>query len=50
MDDKPISDNTSFEVSAEVGETAGISAKAMFLDSVDSLKPYVDSASFIVLE
>lgn len=50
MDDKPISDNTSFEVSAEVGETAGLSAKAMFLDSVDSLKPYVDSASFIVLE
>lgn len=46
IDEKAIDGSTSFEISKQIELAVGMSAKAMFFDSVVSIKPYLSSAVF----
>ena len=46
IDEKAIDGSTSFEVSKQIELASGMSAKAMFLDSIVSIKPYLSAAVF----
>lgn len=49
-DEKAISGDTAFSASAAIETTDNITARAMFMDSFGTIKPYIPAASYVTIQ